>query len=182
MAQYKSKSAGRVLTILAILALSLAGFASPAAAQSSGCAGGPFDGATATDSDGDGVSDGDEVAAGTDECDPAEAPTNVCGNWVTGYDATTADTDADGHTDAAETSAGTDHCDETSVIDANVTNNGANNTTDTTTTNNATNNTAAAAPTLALTGPSSATLLALVGMSLVLLGSASLAMGRRAEA
>ena len=61
------RSAGLTLAAITILMVVLA---APVGAQSGGCPGGPFPGATATDSDGDGVSDADELAAGTDECDP----------------------------------------------------------------------------------------------------------------
>ncbi|MGI9608230.1 MAG: thrombospondin type 3 repeat-containing protein [Acidimicrobiales bacterium] len=56
-------------TFALILVLTAAFFA-PASAQSGGCPNGPFAGATPTDSDGDGVSDADEILAGSDECDP----------------------------------------------------------------------------------------------------------------
>ncbi len=133
----------------------------PAGAQSGGCEGGPYPGATATDSDGDGVSDADEVVNGTDECDPNDAPMQVCGDWVVGYDASTADTDGDGFTDAVEDSAGTDKCDSTSVVAG----------------------TAATTqpPLLALTGPSQLELLAALGLVLVTVGFGSVAIGRRVE-
>ena len=59
-----------VLVLAAALLVASIGFAGPAGAQSGGCDGGPFPGATPTDSDGDGASDAEEVLAGTDECDP----------------------------------------------------------------------------------------------------------------
>lgn len=65
------RSAMFMLVIFAVAHLMIGS----AGAQSSGCPNGPFEGATALDSDGDGVNDGDEVLAGTDECDPASTPT-----------------------------------------------------------------------------------------------------------
>ncbi len=154
-----------VATLLATLGL---GFLSlgTAGAQSAGCTGGPYDGATALDSDGDGVNDSDEVRAGTGECDPASTPTAVCGTFVANYDPATADTDNDGHTDAAEAAAGSDACDATSVIAAAVTN----------------TPTPQAAPTLALTGPSTAMISALIGVATLLLGIMAMAVSRRIEA
>lgn len=153
-----------VLAVLAVGSLSIAA----AGAQSAGCTGGPYDGATAADSDGDGVDDGTEVRAGTDECNPNSTPTSVCGDWVANYNPATADTDADGHTDAAETTAGSDPCDASSVVAAAA----------------ATQNTGtvAAAPQLALTGPSTAIIIALTGLSMMMIGFAALAVGRRVEA
>lgn len=170
----------RRIFVLASLAFALFATA-PAAAQSGGCPGGPFDGATTLDSDGDGVNDSDEVASGTDECDPNSTPTFVCGGYVSNYDAAAFDSDNDSHTDAEEIAAGTDPCDSTSVIAAAAT---------TTTTTAPTTTTAAAGaggaaqqpPTLALTGPSTATLAVVVGLAMVLLGAASLAVGRRVDA
>jgi len=159
----ETQTAGRLFVLLAAIAIVLAGFVTPAAAQSGGCVNGPHDGATATDSDGDGAADATEVVAGTDECDPTDTPTQVCGEWVANYNAATADSDNDGYTDAAEDSAGTDKCDSTSVIAA------------------TSNNVASEPPLLALTGPSTAMLLTLSGLSLVLIGFASVAVGRRTE-
>jgi len=165
----------RRIFVLASLAFALFATA-PAAAQSSGgCEGGPFTGATTLDSDGDGVNDSDEVASGTDECDPNSTPSLVCGVYVASYTASSFDFDNDGHTDADEIAAGTDPCDSTSVIAA-----GAAATT--TTTVAANNGGAAQAPTLALTGPSTATVTFVVGLAMLLLGLASLAVGRRVEA
>jgi|GEM_PF-4284800 len=160
-----------VATLLATLGLGFLAIGS-AGAQSAGCTGGPYDGATALDSDGDGVNDSDEVRAGTGECDPASTPSAVCGEYVANYDAATADTDGDGHTDAAEMAAGSDACDSTSVIAA------------------AANNTPApqaapvdqAAPTLALTGPSTAMVSALIGVATLMLGFGTMALSRRIEA
>ena len=87
------------IAVLAVGALSI----NAVGAQSAGCADGPFAGATALDSDGDGVNDGDEVLAGTDQCDPASTPVTVCGAFVASYDAATADTDGDGVVDRVET-------------------------------------------------------------------------------
>lgn len=161
-----------VATLIATLAL---GFLSigTASAQSAGCAGGPYDGATALDSDGDGVNDADEVRAGTDGCDPASTPTAICGTFVANYDAATADTDDDGHTDAAEVAAGSDACDATSVIAAAAVTPAA-------ATPAAT--TPAAAPVLALTGPSNAMISALIGFATLLLGIGATAVSRRIEA
>ena len=72
---------------------------------------------------------------------------------VANYNAATADTDGDGQTDAAEIAAGTDQCDSASV---NI-------------------------PELALTGPSTAMLGFVVALAMVVLGAASLAVGRRVE-
>ncbi len=178
----------RRIFVLASLAFAL--FATvPAAAQSGGCAGGPFAGATTLDSDGDGVNDSDEVSSGTDECDPNSTPTFVCGGYVNGYNAAAFDSDNDSYTDAAETAAGTDPCDPTSVIAAAVTTTTAAPSTTTaaptpTTVDTGAGTGAAAqqAPTLALTGPSTATLTFVVGLAMVLLGAASLAVGRRVDA
>lgn len=157
-------AAGRLLVVLAAIALVFTGFMAPAGAQSGGCANGPHEGATVTDSDGDVASDAVEVVAGTDECDPTDTPVEVCGEWIADYDASTADSDNDGYTDADEDSAGTNKCDSTSVIAATG------------------NNTNAQPPLLALTGPSASMLLTLSGLTLVLAGFASLAIGRRSEA
>ena len=154
-----------VATLLATLGLGFLTIGS-AGAQSAGCTGGPYDGATALDSDGDGVNDSDEVRAGTGECDPASTPTAVCGEYVASYDASTADTDGDGHTDAAEVAAGSDPCDATSVVAAAVAN----------------TPTPQAAPTLALTGPSTALVSALIGVAALLLGLSAMALSRRIEA
>ena len=124
--------------------------------------------AATADTDGDGFTDAAEIAAGTDQCDSssvisagaAQAPattvatTTVCGVAVANYNAATADTDGDGQTDAAEIAAGTDQCDSASV---NI-------------------------PELALTGPSTAMLGFVVALAMVVLGAASLAVGRRVEA
>jgi len=199
----------------------------PVAAQSGGCAGGPFTGATTLDSDGDGVSDANEVTAGTDQCDPGDAPTSVCDEFVANYDASVADSDGDGVTDAIENSSGTDACSATdtptavcgayvasynsSTFDAD--NDGGTDAAEiaggtdpcdatsvlgaaaaqvTTTTTEAP---ATTAPTttvaagaadevaeLALTGPSTAALGLLVALVMMILGMASLAVGRRVEA
>lgn len=152
----------RLLFVLAALitAMSVA-VGTPAGAQSGGCVGGPYAGATPTDSDGDGASDADEVLAGTDECDPDDTPTTVCGSVVADYDPATTDTDGDGFTDAVEDSDGSDKCDSTSLVA------GASATTN--------------APVLALTGPGRVELLAAFGLLLVALGLASQSLVRRAE-
>ena len=65
-----------VLIFIAALTVGLF-WAQPAGAQASagGCGSGvTFPGATATDSDGDGVTDANELGAGTDACDPADTP------------------------------------------------------------------------------------------------------------
>jgi hypothetical protein len=117
-----SKVFGR-FAIVALLATLGIGFGSMSAtaAQSSGCVGGPFDGETALDSDGD------------------------------------------GHTDAAEVAAGSDPCDSSSVISSVAT------------------ATIPPAQTLALTGPDTAVVGALVGFVTLFLGAATLAVGRRVE-
>ena len=94
----------RTIVAIAALVLGVVATAQPVSAQSggsSGC-GSTFADATTSDSDGDQVSDAAEVVAGTDECDPADTPTSVCGAFVANYDSSTADTDGDGFTDAAE--------------------------------------------------------------------------------
>ena len=98
---------------------------------------------------------------------------------VANYNAATADTDGDGFTDAAEIAAGTDQCDAASVIAAAQTG-----TTTTTTTEASTTTTTAVqeVPELALTGPSTALLGLLVALAMVVLGVASLAVGRRVDA
>ena len=206
----------RTIVAIAALVLGVVATAQPVSAQSggsggsSGC-GSTFAGATTSDSDGDGVSDAAEVVAGTDDCNPDDTPTLVCGEFVANYDLSTADTDSDGFTDAAELAAGSDHCDSTSVIAAAVTTTtaapaattttAAPAATTTTAAPAATTTTAAPAatttteasvvgagaldnedvdpPQLALTGPSTATLAAVVGVAALLLGLASLAVGRR---
>ena len=206
----------RTIVAIAALVLGVVATAQPVSAQSggsggsSGCAS-TFADATTSDSDGDGVSDAAEVVAGTDDCNPDDTPTLVCGEFVANYDLSTADTDSDGFTDAAELAAGSDHCDSTSVIAAAVTTTtaapaattttAAPAATTTTAAPAATTTTAAPAatttteasvvgagaldnedadpPQLALTGPSTATLAAVVGVAALLLGLASLAVGRR---
>lgn len=174
-------AAALVVTVLAVGSLSIG----VAGAQSAGCTGGPYAGATSLDSDGDGVNDGVEVQAGTDECDPDSTPTSICGEWVANYNAGTADTDADGHTDADEVAAGSDPCDASSVVAA-----AAAATTTTTTAAATTTTTAAttaaadatAAPALALTGPSTSSMIAMIGLAMLMLGFAARAAGNRAEA
>lgn len=167
------KSVGLLAALAGIIFVASLLFAAPAGAQSGGCTGSYAD-ATALDSDGDGVSDSDEIQTGTDECDPSSTPELVCGEYVTPYDSSSFDADNDGYSDAMEKAAGSDPCDATSVVSsvttqppvdepaASVTN-------------------APAAPLLALTGPSAFTYLIGSGLLLVALGSASLVVGRRKE-
>lgn len=180
----------RALIAIAAFLVGVIALQQPAGAQSGGCAGGPFVGSTTLDSDGDGVNDADEIVSGTNECDPASTPVRVCGDFVASYDPATFDFDNDGDNDAAERAAGTDPCDSTSVISAAVTTTTAAPTTPTETETTTTIRVAAvgvdeetqAPPQLALTGPSTATLAAVVGVATLLLGAASLAVGRRVEA
>jgi LPXTG-motif cell wall-anchored protein len=129
------------------------------------CDGAGHAGATATDGDGDGVSDAIENQTGTDDCDPNDTPTQVCGEYVANYNASAFDTDNDGHSDAAEDEAGTDKCDPDSTIAGAQVSPPA----------------AAQPPTLALTGPSTSVLIALIGAALLAIGAASLTVSRRVE-
>lgn len=132
------------------------------------CDGAGHAGATATDGDGDGVSDAIESQTGTDACDPNDTPTSVCDEYIASYNPSTFDSDNDGHSDAAEDAASTDKCDPDSVIaGAAVTPPAA---------------TPTPAPTLALTGPSTSSVIALVGLALLAMGAASLTVSRRTEA
>ena len=149
----------------------------PAAAPTPVCSGFVVDyDASVADTDADGVTDAAETAAGTDACDASSTPTVVCGQDVADYDASVADTDADGVTDAVEATDGTDPCDSSSVLAATIA--------ATTTDDDDTEATDVAneIPELALTGPSNVTLGLLVALVMLVLGGASLAVGRRVEA
>ena len=69
-----------VLVLAAVLLVASMVLAGPVGAQSGGCEGGPFPGATPTDSDGDGASDAEEILAGTDECDPTSVVAGSAAN------------------------------------------------------------------------------------------------------
>ena len=101
----KLRSAVMLFAALAVSFLSIQ--AAGAQLNSAGGCDATFAGATATDSDGDGVSNADELTVGTNPCDPAEAPSAVCGDFVVGYNPSIADSDGDTFTDAVEAALGT---------------------------------------------------------------------------
>lgn len=165
----RTKQLGGIALIATLIFAISAFLAGSAGAQSGGCTG-TFAGATALDSDGDGVSDAVETQTGTDVCDPGSVPSLVCGEYISGYDAANFDADNDGVSDADETAAGTDPCDAASVAGATSTQ-----------TTTAVSPAVAEPPLLALTGPSTATVLVIVAMLLVGLGAASVVVGKSVD-